>query len=184
MNEDTRQWYIAHHICTACGQRDARRGRRKCPECAEKELERQKKRYSDPEVRVKRIEYAREYRRKRAEERKSRGECIRCGRPSDGYYQCARCRYKERAQQRKARERQGKISKDERFSGYYCLQCCVELPEWRENKLCDKCLELHRRQGKYVGNLPLADNHQWKLEQEAHYEWFKKWTADNTEGVV
>jgi hypothetical protein len=60
------------------------------------------------------------------------------------------------------------------------LQCCEELPGWRENKLCDKCLELHRQQGKYVGELPLTDNHPWKLERGAHYEAFRKRTAENT----
>lgn len=81
-----RYWnYREHYICPNCGQQDAEPGMAYCKTCMVKN--RQRKLKSDPDR-----SKAREYSRNLRAERKAKGLCIDCGKPTrNDKVRCAKC---------------------------------------------------------------------------------------------
>lgn len=133
--KERRKWYLDNGICPRCGHRELQDGYKLCLECRTAGNERRRARYT-PQLG--------QYPRHKAlrEKRKAQGLCPNCGKrkPTDGKVNCNVCLAKNKAARHKYDAKQGRISTEQRLSGYYCYHCAEELPEWRENKLCDKCM--------------------------------------------
>jgi uncharacterized OB-fold protein len=131
-----REHYLAHGICPHCGRNDLQKGFKLCLECRTVHNERRRQNYKPEESQSERHKALRE-------RRIAEGLCPRCGKrkPDAGYKTCSACRTKDRAAGKRQSRKQGRITTEQRLSGYYCYHCSAELPEWRENKLCDDCLK-------------------------------------------
>lgn len=177
-SRERREWYLSHGICPACGQNDVQRGYKLCLECRMKKKEYDAVHPATPEQLA--AQRTRDHARRA--ERKAQGLCPRCGKhkPESGYAKCVYCRAKDAAQhRRKHAAQEGAVTTEQRGSGWYCWQCLAELPEWRENKLCDSCLAVLRERAAYMRSF--IDYHAHTFRQEAHsdVQRIAKWRADH-----
>ena len=137
-------------VCTKCGKAPARPDRTTCEPCAEKHRVRDRQRLArakaegspyggrDPE---KRRKAGRKHGRRRTENRRAAGLCIRCGQasPAEGRSMCEPCRENRRAAKR-ARHR-------ERRSAGLCVRCGTPAPGAKAH--CDACAaERNKRRDK------------------------------------
>ena len=141
-SKKTREWYIANGICPHCGQRELQEGYKLCLICRTEANERRREKRREQGQTPEQLQAQRERNHALRAERKAKGLCPRCGKhkPEAGYVNCKYCRAKTASAKRREYRREGKISQEQRLSGYYCYHCTAELPEWRGSKLCDNCM--------------------------------------------
>lgn len=143
---DLQKWYFEHGICYTCGQRKAVKGRRRCPNCAEDSNNSVKAWYTvhSEEVKIK----MRERCRKRYQERKKRGVCVRCGKPANpGNVYCKQCLMRRSAENRKYNEAKGIMPRYMFGDWEHCEMCGKPVDNV---KLCSVCY------GKAVENMAKA----------------------------
>lgn len=93
-NNKARHWYAEHKICPRCRKNDLVGDEKNCPECRAKFVDIAKR------SRAKRGQeynaYMREYQKKRLEELRDKGICVRCckAKATQGYKTCEKCRDK------------------------------------------------------------------------------------------
>lgn len=135
-DKERREWYLAHGICPHCGRNDLQKGYKRCLECRMKDNEAHRNKPISEERKAYQREYQREYSKKRREELKAAGICIRCGKcKTDGEHaHCAVCRAKKAAEQREYNRKQGMMPIELRGYGY-CTICYTPT----ENKVCEAC---------------------------------------------
>lgn len=179
--KERREWYKAHGICYRCGQKDAQRGYLMCVECRTAQNERRR----GKEQTAEQLAAQRERLHRLREERKAKGLCPKCGKhkPEDGYITCRCCRAKDAAAGRRNwAKKHGSITSEQRTSGWYCYHCSAELPEWRENKLCDSCLKALRDRAGYMREHIDYANHPYG--RQAHADVMRiEYRRTNGEGV-
>ena len=161
-NNNLRQWYIEHHICVACGRRDAFEGRQKCPECLEKA--------ANDNAKYRSLERERSYyprRKAKREERIAAGLCTVCGKPATCGQLCLRCYTKKKW--RREKEKQQRLQRGdprrERIKNGMCWFC--EMPAIAGMKVCERhYAEINKRfHGKRGG-----ENHPWTIAETARIE--------------
>lgn len=159
--KERREWYLSHGICPHCGRNDLQKGYKLCLECRTAHNDRRRANYKPEENQSERHKALRE-------RRIAEGLCPKCGKrkPDTGYKTCSVCRAKDRAAGLRQSRRQGRITTEQRVSGYYCYHCSAELPEWRESKLCDDCLQELQDRSTYMRGFIDYANH--PFGREAH----------------
>ena len=149
---ELKKWYQEHGICSCCGQRDAIRGQRLCPDCRDYFRERNNKYFYENHSKL--LSKKREQGQKRYEKRKNAGICVSCGkRPAkQGKVRCDYCLIKNAKGQEKIARRRGTLPRELMGRGEYCATCGKPV---NGTKLCDRCyanavrsLEIARQQGK------------------------------------
>lgn len=175
--QERRKWYIDNGICPRCGHRELQEGYKMCLECRTADNERRRERYKPVYGQSERHKALRE-------KRKAQGLCPICGKrkPSDGKVNCNVCLAKNKAARLKCNAKQGRISTEQRLSGYYCYHCAEELPEWRENKLCDRCMEALSVQAIEMRKHVDYDNHPFRKAAHEDAERVKR-SQTNGEGA-
>ncbi|MBR1750900.1 MAG: hypothetical protein IJ740_08480 [Ruminococcus sp.] len=163
--KERRAWYLAHGICPHCGQNEPQKGYKLCLECRTANNDRRRANYKPEESQSERHKALRE-------RRIAKGLCPKCGKrkPEIGYKSCSVCKAKSRAAGKRKSRRQGRITTEQRLSGYYCYHCSAELPEWRENKLCDSCLKTARAAAENARRYINRQDHPFGRADRVYYQ--------------
>lgn len=137
--ESLYDFYKRNKICVYCGQENAAPNRVSCINCLEKQREAQRRlrEKETPEKREKRLEYSREYNRKKREERKNTGKCIHCDKKviKPGTSFCLEHYIKNKKNNDKRKQ---PIERNERKSYGKCYVCNEPIGA-KCNSMCDKC---------------------------------------------
>ena len=139
-NRRTYLYYKSHHICTSCRSRPARPGRTKCEVCANREVQRMRRKYKRETVAQRAARRARENTAERARRHryKREGRCPICGKrvnPPNVY--CIDCRLRRRRDSRRAAARRKKKHDD---NPALCCRC--DAPALPGKRLCKKHYEI------------------------------------------
>lgn len=143
-NKERREWLKSIGICVHCGKQKAEEGRVLCGDCAYKSAEHHSNRWYSltPEQKKESYKKAEIYRKKQREERIKNGLCTKCGHklPDTTYKTCWECRQKQKKTTKARNRRNGVVSREVRYSGLVCCQCCKPIRPNRSN-LCPECYE-------------------------------------------
>ncbi len=146
-------FYKSIGICVACHKYTAAPGRTRCEMCGAKEAERNKKTLDSLSREEKKELNKKHYeaKKKKEDERRSMGLCVKCGRPQAGTSSrlCLEHLLKERrkcARQRQAKkmELSSHMDRNELPSYGICYKCCKN-PVMEGKKLCEACYESNLR---------------------------------------
>lgn len=180
----SREYYTKIGICPKCKKERIYLNERICPECVEKERVAISKYVKNTPERH--SESNKKTTEKVRSKRKAAGLCVRCGKrkPDSGKTSCGICLAKNRENQRRWRERNGKINMDERKErlekglcwfcgepvkeGYRtceeCYQRCVKMPHARmqvkqgsEQNSSDYCFKKGGRDGRIKSNMEVQE---------------------------
>lgn len=159
-------WYKQHGICVECRREFACDGLVRCPECLEKDCERNKKYVAAHHEEHKK--YCKEYRKRIYEERKSKGLCTRCGKKAiEGQTLCLSCKLRNK----KARQKSG-IERSMRPSFGLCYRCGNPLNNYE--KLCDYCHDRQSNQMKELSANPTEAMLRVREEYVLRFRQFKR----------
>lgn len=143
------RWYKAHGICVTCGREDAMIGHVRCFDCLEKERDYSRQYCQSDEHKAKKKQSD----IRRTGERKSKGQCIVCGRMAvQGKIRC-----------------QLHLSKDarnHRHVGWKPSEECLYCSEQRvaDKKLCEKHLLIAQKSIANVRKNINKKEHPWRQE--------------------
>lgn len=142
------KFYKSLGICTVCRKFTAVPGKTYCEVCRADSLEREEKRYSNEEKRKQILAKDRE----RYYQRKAKGECPGCGKPTEGGFTfCPGCRKKQRIRDKIRREEREGLARSELPDYGICFRCCKN-PVMEGKRLCAACY------GTTVRTLEIARN--------------------------
>lgn len=165
-----RQWYIEHHICVSCGQRDAFNGRQKCPECLEKAVL--------CNMKYRSLERERKYYGRRKEKREARissGLCPICGRPAVKGQMCLECYVRRRRQREREKTQRAQRGDPRRARVENGLCWFCDSPALAGKKVCqnhyDEILTRFHRGGV---------DHPWSKDEAARLSRIKSNFSVNT----
>lgn len=131
-------YYKEHGICVMCGSSDAMEGHTRCPECSYKEAERQRIRRNTDAYRAKKRDYNKKY----YYEKKSKGICTVCKRPTfDGQHKCPSCLNRARKNQAKRRAKNGHITREQKKALGICIRCTKNHALYGKT-ICQDCYDL------------------------------------------
>lgn len=152
------KWLKDHGLCVMCGHETPEPGKVMCLDCAFKNIEKCAARYKKMTPKEKQVEILKTNERTRnlRAKRKQNHECVNCGKKLPTYeksIQCLECRLKRRKYDRAKREAKGIISQEQRYSGYWCFQCCKPI-EPNPSKLCPECNQRNLEKLKKARNSP------------------------------
>ena len=143
-NKERREWLKSIGMCVHCGKQKAEEGRVLCGDCTYKNNEHKSNRYYSLTTEQK--DKINEKRRKNSkllrDKRRLNGECTKCGHklPDTTYKTCWECRQKQKKTTKVRNRRNGVVSREVRYSGLVCCQCCKPIRPNRSN-LCPECYE-------------------------------------------
>lgn len=141
--DETKQFYMEHGICYACGQERAEPGKKRCWRCLANNNDASKLYYGglSPEKKEKLIERRGQAAKERYAERKKAGLCPACGKenPNKNFVMCPVCREHSRKCKAKLRRKGTRLTMQMRADGHRCFLCTKEIPLVPGKKLCPEC---------------------------------------------